>query len=81
MLKYGTKEQRAYIIKQFYGKVRQLMKHKEAATVVEFAYQDYCNSEQRKSLLEEFYGPEFSLFKSGAKLTLKEILTNNPQKK
>uniref|UniRef100_A0A6B2L0M7 PUM-HD domain-containing protein n=1 Tax=Arcella intermedia TaxID=1963864 RepID=A0A6B2L0M7_9EUKA len=81
LLYYGTKEQRSAIIEKFYGRVRQLVRHKNASNVVETAYITYANSAQKKSLLEEFYGPEYSLFKSGEKHTLQEILNANPIKK
>ena len=36
---------------------------KEAAELVELAYNDYANQGQRAALVEEFYGPSFALFK------------------
>jgi pumilio family protein 6 len=63
MLKYGTKPQRETIIKQFYGQVRVLAVHKEASTVLETAYCDYCSKQQKNLLVQEFYGMEYAKFK------------------
>ncbi|KAI7823222.1 armadillo-type protein, partial [Gamsiella multidivaricata] len=80
ILHYCQKYREA-IIKEFYGKVRQLIKHKEASTIIEDAYSIYANSAQRAALIQEFYGPEFRLFKVEDKKTLTEILEQNPAKK
>lgn len=59
-----TKEQRDFLFKRtLYGNVRKLVKHKDAAEVVEYAYDEFANAHQRQALVEEFYGPSFSLFK------------------
>jgi hypothetical protein len=47
LMTYGTKEQRAKVIEQFYGQVRKLIKHRIAAPVLAMAYIDYATSEQR----------------------------------
>ncbi|KAF9112363.1 pumilio domain member 6 [Mortierella sp. AM989] len=80
ILHYCQKYREA-IIKEFYGKVRQLIKHKEASSIIEDAYSIYANSAQRAALIQEFYGPEFRLFKVEDKKTLTEILEQNPSKK
>ncbi|KAF8968678.1 pumilio domain member 6 [Entomortierella lignicola] len=80
ILHYCQKYREA-IIKEFYGKVRQLIKHKEASLIIEDAYSIYANSAQRAALIQEFYGPEFRLFKVEDKKTLTEILEQNPAKK
>lgn len=80
ILHYCQKYREA-IIKEFYGKVRQLIKHKEASEIIEDAYSTYANSAQRAALIQEFYGPEFRLFKIEDKKTLSEILEQNPTKK
>ncbi|KAF9170161.1 pumilio domain member 6 [Mortierella sp. AD011] len=80
ILHYCQKYREA-IIKEFYGKVRQLIKHKEASSIIEDAYSVYANSAQRAALIQEFYGPEFRLFKVEDKKTLTEILEQNPAKK
>ena len=40
----------------FYGHVRQLIRHTEAASLLESAYNDYANAHQREALTREFYG-------------------------
>ncbi|KAG0262379.1 pumilio domain member 6 [Actinomortierella ambigua] len=72
---------RETIIKEFYGKVRQLIKHKEASEIIEDAYATYANAAQRTALVQEFYGPEFRVFKVDDKKTLSEILEHSPAKK
>ncbi|KAK3814555.1 MAG: armadillo-type protein [Linnemannia elongata] len=80
ILHYCQKYREA-IIKEFYGKVRQLIKHKEASTIIEDAYSTYANAAQRAGLIQEFYGPEFRIFKVEDKKTLSDILAQNPTKK
>ncbi|KAG0232515.1 pumilio domain member 6 [Actinomortierella wolfii] len=72
---------RETIIKEFYGKVRQLIKHKEASEIIEDAYSSYANAAQRTALIQEFYGPEFRVFKVDDKKSLSEILEHSPAKK
>lgn len=81
LLMSGTKEQRLAIFKSLYGNVKKLVKHKEAASILEIAYNDYANASQRASLIEEFYGPTFALFKTGDSQTLDQILEAHPEKK
>jgi len=45
----------------FYGHVRRLIRHTEAASLVELAYNDYANVHQREALTREFYGVIVSL--------------------
>ena len=40
----------------FYGHVRRLIRHTEAASLLESAYNDYANAHQREALTREFYG-------------------------
>ena len=51
------------MIAGLYGNVRKLIRHTEAADIVETAYNDYANAGQRASLVQELYGPAFALFK------------------
>lgn len=63
--------------------MRKLIRHKEAATVIETFYSQYANAAQRHELLAEFYGPEMTLFNrgAGANKTLEELLEAFPDKK
>ncbi|ORX64151.1 ARM repeat-containing protein [Basidiobolus meristosporus CBS 931.73] len=72
---------REHVIKEFYGKVRKLIRHKEASEIIEEAFGQFANSAQRHALVEEFYGPEFALFKSADKKSLDDILKEKPEKK
>lgn len=81
LLKYGTKAQRAVVMKGFHGCVRKLIQHKEAAEIVEYAYNDFATAGQRLFLLEEFYGPAFSMFKTQATHNLDDVLREQPDKK
>ncbi|KAK3730600.1 hypothetical protein QZH41_018820, partial [Actinostola sp. cb2023] len=81
MLKYGTREQKRFIIQCFYGKVKKLIRHKEASEILELIYTDYAVAAEKTSLVQEFYGPEFSLFKTLDNKSLVKILTDEPLKK
>ncbi|KAK3091659.1 hypothetical protein FSP39_021613 [Pinctada imbricata] len=78
---YGSKNHKNNVIKSFHGNVRKLVRHKEAADVIELAYSDYANAVQRLSLLEEFYGPSFTLFKTPDVKSLDQLLEMQPDKK
>ncbi|KAL4236270.1 hypothetical protein ACF0H5_004657 [Mactra antiquata] len=81
MLMYGTKHHRNMVYKSFHGHVRQLIRHKTAADVVEYAYNEYANAHQRLSLLEDFYGPSFCLFKTPDIKCLGQIMLSQPDKR
>jgi len=49
-------QQREEIMSFFNGHVRRLIRHTEAASLVELAYNDYANVHQREALTREFYG-------------------------
>ena len=81
ILNYGSKEQRAAVMKVFEGKVAKLMKHKIAGMVVELAYNDWANANQKISMLQEFLGPEYRIFKEPELKTVEDIVTKYPEKK
>ncbi|KAJ3255139.1 hypothetical protein HK103_006602 [Boothiomyces macroporosus] len=85
ILQYCSPKYRNAVIADFYGKVRKLIRHKEASIVLDEAYSQYANSAQRIALMEEFYGPEFAVFKStdatASSHTLEELLKSQPLKK
>ncbi|KAJ3297056.1 pumilio domain member 6 [Rhizoclosmatium sp. JEL0117] len=72
---------RGAVLKEFQGQVRKLMRHRDAAFVIEEAYSQFANAAQRNSLMEEFYGPEFALFKAEVAKPLQTIIAENPSKK
>ena len=62
--------------------MRRLVRHTEAAEILEIAYNDYANATQRAALVIEFYGPQFSLFKSEAGTTsLAQLLKDKPDQR
>ncbi|XP_022097132.1 pumilio homolog 3-like isoform X2 [Acanthaster planci] len=81
MLRYGKKEHRSYIMTCFHGQVSKLVRHREAAEVLELAYNYHANAKQRSALLEEFYSPRFAIFKEEGTHTLEDILEKEPDKK
>ena len=77
---HSTSTERGHVINSLYGHVRRLVRHSEAAEILEVAYNDYANASQRASLVREFYGPQFSLFKDDSgPTTLAEILKDKPE--
>lgn len=81
VLKYGTKEQRDFVIESFYGNVCKLVQHSIAAEVVETAYNNWANAQHRSALLEEFYGAKYAVFKEAGVHTLADILEKHPENK
>lgn len=71
---------RSAVIEDFYGKIRKVIKHKEASQVLEEAFNQYANSKQRAYLLQEFYGPEYALFKGSECPLATESVKANPAK-
>ena len=55
-------QQREEIMSFFYGHVRRLIRHTDAASLLELAYNDYANVHQREALTREFYGVIVSIF-------------------
>ncbi|KAJ3019905.1 hypothetical protein HKX48_001629 [Thoreauomyces humboldtii] len=80
ILQYCSPEFRALVLKDFNGKIRKIIKHKEAALILEEAYSQ-SNGKQKAQLLEEFYGPEFALYKSAGGSTVEQLIAENPAKK
>jgi len=76
----ATKAQKEAIVKEFEGKVVSMVKHKDAADVIDRIYQ-YSTGLDRCHLLEEFYGKEFVLFKAEKPRTLAELIEAQPDKK
>eukprot|EP00842_Homolaphlyctis_polyrhiza_P004542 jgi/Hompol1/5089/HPOL_000485-RA len=82
ILNYCSQKYRGAVISDFYGKVRKLIRHKEASLILDEAYSQFANAQQRSALMEEFYGPEFAVFKrlDGTR-TLQSLLESSPEKK
>ena len=78
----STASERGILISSLYSHVRRLVRHTEAAEILEIAYNDYANASQRAALVSEFYGPQFSLFKAEASsTTLAELLKDKPNQR
>ena len=73
------------IISEFYGHVRRLINHPEAAWILDDTYRQVATPDQKKRLLREWYGAEFSIkgFKAEGPDTaeLSEILEKSPEKR
>uniref|UniRef100_A0A915HZE1 PUM-HD domain-containing protein n=1 Tax=Romanomermis culicivorax TaxID=13658 RepID=A0A915HZE1_ROMCU len=81
MLKYGTPDQRAHILKCFSGKIVDLIKHPVACDVVEYLYNDYAQALQRSQICAEFYASEYQFFQINEVVSLKDIIVKHPEKK
>ncbi|KAJ8260893.1 hypothetical protein COCON_G00166160 [Conger conger] len=79
-LMYGSKQQVGEVMKSFKGQVRQMLRHSEASSVVEYAYNDKAILPQRLMLTEELYGNTFQVCKSAVCPTLDKVLESNPEK-
>ena len=78
------------VVPQFYGHVRRLINHPEAAWIVDDIYRQVATSTQKALMLREWYGAEYAIFgKTKAahgvhekvSADLKAILEESPEKK
>ena len=85
LLVHGDDEIRDIVIPEFYGHVRKMIRHPEAAWILDDVYRGAASPTQKALLLREWYGAEYAVFKqdSQKKLTadLSEILKQNPEKR
>ncbi len=58
-----SKQQAGQVMSAFKGNVRQMLRHAEASSVVEYAYNDKAVLSQRLMLTEELYGNTFQVCK------------------
>ncbi|KAF2276093.1 pumilio domain-containing protein [Westerdykella ornata] len=85
LLEKGDPEIRDLIISEFYGHVRRLINHPEAAWILDDTYRAVATPEQKSRLLREWYGPEFAI--KGLKTEgtdsaeLRVILEESPEKR
>jgi pumilio homology domain family member 6 len=81
----GDDEIRDIIVPEFYGHVRRLIRHPEAAWIMDDIYRSVATPEQKSRLLREWYGHEFVIFQNSALPTpsaeLHQILQDNPEKR
>ncbi|KAG9525418.1 ARM repeat-containing protein, partial [Aureobasidium melanogenum] len=91
MVVEGDAEIRNMVVPQFYGHVRRLINHPEAAWIVDDIYRQVATSSQKALMLREWYGAEYAIFgktkaaqgQTDDKVTadLKAILDESPEKK
>lgn len=86
LLVHGDEEIRDMVVAEFYGHVRQMIKHPEAAWILDDVYRGIATPMQKASLLSEWYGAEFAIFKNGARevsssADLRCILQKHPEKR
>lgn len=86
LLVHGDEEIRDMVVAEFYGHVRQMIKHPEAAWILDDVYRGIATPMQKASFLSEWYGAEFAIFKNGARevsspADLGCILQKHPEKR
>ncbi|CAF3760439.1 unnamed protein product, partial [Rotaria magnacalcarata] len=73
-LNYGTDNQKSLIKKSLYGHVCKLARHSIGCRVLEYCYNDLCNSAERFQLVQEFYGREYAVLKTTDVKNIEELL-------
>ncbi|MCJ1385024.1 pumilio domain member 6 [Xylographa soralifera] len=85
LLVHGDDEIRDLVIPEFYGHVRRMIKHPEAAWILDDVYRGAATPKQKAILLREWYGAEFAIFRSEKdykpQSDLKVLLTEHPEKR
>ena len=82
LLHYGSKRTRQFVVSEFEGHVRELVRHREASYVIEDIFREYGNAHHRASILHEFYGSTYAVFKDANDVrTLEDILTAEPDRR
>ncbi|CAF4524814.1 unnamed protein product [Rotaria socialis] len=73
-LNYGTDNQKSLIKKSLHGHVCKLARHSIGCRVLEYCYNDLCNSAERFQLVQEFYGREYAILKTTDVKNIEELL-------
>ncbi|USP74153.1 uncharacterized protein yc1106_01427 [Curvularia clavata] len=85
LVEKGDPEIRDLIISEFYGHIKRMINHPEAAWIVDDIYRAVATPEQKNRMLREWYGPEFSIKGLGAQGTdsaeLSVIIKESPEKR
>ncbi|CAF3188231.1 unnamed protein product [Rotaria sp. Silwood2] len=71
-----TDNQKDLIKKSLYGHVCKLARHSIGCRVLEYCYNDICNSAERFQLVQEFYGREYAVLKTTDVKNIEELLAN-----
>ncbi|KAJ2908789.1 Pumilio y domain member 6 [Coemansia aciculifera] len=80
LLKHCPKT-RAPIINALCGHVRRLVRHKDAAAVVDECYSVYANAAQRWAMAAEFYGGECKLSAGQGVTSVDAVVEQSPQRR
>ncbi|KAF3032885.1 pumilio domain member 6 [Didymella keratinophila] len=85
LVEKGDPEIRDLIITEFYGHVKRMINHPEAAWILDDIYRVVATPEQKNRLLREWYGAEFSIKGLGPEgeqsADLAKILEDSPEKR
>ncbi|KAI2487737.1 CPL domain containing protein [Pyrenophora tritici-repentis] len=85
LVEKGDPEIRDLVITEFYGHVKRMINHPEAAWILDDIYRAVATPEQKSRLLREWYGPEFSIKGLDTKGTdsaeLSVIIKESPEKR
>jgi len=77
MLKYGIPDERRSIIAEFKGHVNKLLRSSApAASVIEYAYNNYANAQERDMYVRENYGNHFLMHEDAETKSLAEVLSS-----
>ena len=78
-------EIRDLVVPEFYGHVKRLIRHGEAAWLLDDIYRTVATNEQKTRLLREWYGHEFAIFQDPKGVTstadLRNIISAQPEKR
>jgi pumilio family protein 6 len=75
-LTHGTDTQKDLIKKSLYGHVCKLARHSIGCRILEYCYNDICNSAERFQLVQEFYGREFAVLKTTDVKNIEDLLVS-----
>ncbi|KAH9865487.1 hypothetical protein J1614_009071 [Plenodomus biglobosus] len=85
LIEKGDPEIRDLVISEFYGHVKRMINHPEAAWILDDIYRQVATQDQKNRLLREWYGPEFSIkgltTQGTDSAVLSDILSESPEKR
>lgn len=85
LLVHGDEGIRDMVVPEFYGHVRRMIKHPEAAWILDDVYRGAATPKQKAILLREWYGAEFAIFRTEQahkpQSDLKALLAESPEKR
>ena len=85
VLVHGDDEIRDIVVPEFCGNVRRMIKHPEAAWILDDVYRGAATPKQKAILLREWYGAEYAIFKASPEKNesadLAALLSAKPEKR